>query len=153
MRNAALADALQSRPLTAHDRDGLRQALNAEGLPTGDLAEEGIRLFAFECDGRLSGYGGLEVHGDAALLRSIVVDPGMRRERIGAGIVEALVRLAAREGATRAFILTTNAADYFGRLGFAAIDRSEAPDAILATRQAARLCPATAVLMAKTLAP
>jgi N-acetylglutamate synthase-like GNAT family acetyltransferase len=45
-----------------------------------------------------------------------------------------------------------SAKGYFERLGFASIDRASAPDAILATRQAAGLCPSTAPLMTKSLA-
>jgi arsenate reductase len=58
---------------------------------------------------------------------------------------------ARRLGATRAFLLTNTARDYFAGLGFAAIDRTAAPAAILATRQAAGLCPSSAPLMVKSI--
>ena len=58
---------------------------------------------------------------------------------------------AARGGVRRAFLLTTDARAFFERLGFTAIDRKSAPSEILATRQAAGLCPASAVLMVKAL--
>jgi N-acetylglutamate synthase-like GNAT family acetyltransferase len=54
-------------------------------------------------------------------------------------------------GSVRAFLLTTSAAPFFESLGFARIDRTAAPEAILRTRQAASICPASAVLMVKDL--
>jgi arsenate reductase len=58
---------------------------------------------------------------------------------------------ALREGAATAWLLTTTAADFFGSLKFKRRARDEAPAAILATRQATSLCPASAVLMSKSL--
>ena len=58
---------------------------------------------------------------------------------------------AAHGGVRRAFLLTMDARAFFEGLGFMEIDRKRAPSEILATRQAAALCPASAVLMVKAL--
>jgi hypothetical protein len=50
-----------------------------------------------------------------------------------------------------ACLLTETAAPFFAKLGFYPIAHDEAPVAILATRQAASLCPASAILMARRL--
>jgi N-acetylglutamate synthase-like GNAT family acetyltransferase len=109
-------------------------------------------MFAFRDDGAVVGFAGLEVYGKDALLRSVVVDPARRHAGLGRAIVEATLTEAQELGATRAFLLTTTAKSYFERLGFAAIERASAPAAILATRQAAGLCPTSAPLMVKALA-
>jgi arsenate reductase len=78
------------------------------------------------------------------------VVPARRRQGVGYRIVELLLMNASSRSVRRAFLLTTDAQAYFGGLGFAPDDRKHAhkhaPSAILATRQAARLCPASAVL-------
>ena len=143
---------LSSEPLSCAELGAAAEALAASGLPADDVEADDVRLFAFKLGGRTVGYGGLEIHGDAALLRSILVDPGMRRQGFGFRIVEELIARAAAERARQAFLLTTNAANTFKRFGFAVVDRKDAPQAILATRQAAGPCPATTTLMAKALA-
>lgn len=150
MTSIAVA-ALQAGPLTAEDFHRLADWLEGEALPSADLGEPGVRLFAFRDGDTALGYAGLEVYGTDALLRSVVVDPARRRAGVGRGIVEATLAEARRLGATRAFLLTTTARSYFERLGFAAVDRSSAPETILSTRQAAGLCPSSAPLMARTL--
>jgi arsenate reductase (glutaredoxin) len=74
------------------------------------------------------------------------VVPARRRQGVGRRIVELLLMNASSRSVRRAFLLTTDAQAYFEGLGFALDDRKHAPSAILATRQAARLCPASAVL-------
>ena len=146
------AAALQAAPLAPEDFRRLADWLEAEGLPSGDLREPEVRLFAFRDGDAAIGYAGLEIYGTDALLRSVVVDPARRRAGLGRAIVEATLAEAHRLGATRAFLLTTAAKAYFERLGFAAIERASAPAAILATRQAVGLCPSSAPLMVRALA-
>jgi arsenate reductase len=149
---SSAAIALPGEPLSAEDRPVLAKLLDAEGLPSGDLGEPGVRLFAYRDKGEVVAYAGLELYGADALLRSVVVPPTRRRAGLGRAVVAATLAEARELGATRAFLLTTTAKAYFERLGFAAIDRASAPAAILSTRQAAGLCPSSAPVMAKALA-
>jgi N-acetylglutamate synthase-like GNAT family acetyltransferase len=145
-----LLGAAAATPLAAGERAAMGEALRFAGLPASDLDDASVRAFAFAGrDGALVGYGGLEIHGDEALVRSIVVEPSRRRQGAGRAIVERLLGEAAALGAVRAYLLTTNARAYFERLGFATVARADAPPAILATRQAVGLCPASAALMVR----
>jgi N-acetylglutamate synthase-like GNAT family acetyltransferase len=99
----------------------------------------------------LVGYGGYELHGDNALLRSIVIAPARRRKGLGRLATDLLLKRAYQDGARTGYLLTTTAAPFFETLGFATIDRKAAPAAILATRQASSLCPSSAALLAKSL--
>ena len=146
------ATVLQAGPLAPGDFRRLADLLDAEGLPSGDLHEPGVRLLVFRDGAAAIGYAGLELYGEDALLRSVVVEPTRRRAGAGRTIVEATLAEARRLGATRAFLLTTSAKAYFERLGFTAIERASAPAPILATRQAVGLCPSSAPLMVKPLA-
>ena len=95
----------------------------------------------------------LEVYGSAVLLRSTIVATDARGEGVGRAITEWLLAHAGALGARRAFLFTTNACAYFEGIGFEVVDRSNAPQSILATRQAAGLCPASAVLLTRTVTP
>lgn len=131
--------------------DDLRVALVASGLPTDDLGEEGRVFWRFSDANGTVAFGGYELHGDSALLRSIVVLPDVRGTGIGHAATEQLVEKAGRSGARSVYLLTTDAGAFFQRLGFREIERRLAPAAILATRQAAALCPASAKLMKRRL--
>ena len=109
--------------------------------------------FRFERNLKPVGYGALEVYGSAVLLRSIIVATDARGEGVGRAITEWLLARAAALGAGRAFLFTTNARAYLEGLGFEVVDRSKAPQSILATRQAIGLCPASAVLLTRTVTP
>lgn len=131
----------------------LRTALEAAGLPVADLAEPGRHFFAYATPGGTAlGFGGFERTGHDALIRSVMVVPEARRRRIGRNLLALLLRRAFDAGARTAWLLTTTARGFFAKTGFRKIPRAGAPPAILASREAARLCPASAVLMTRALA-
>ncbi len=153
-----MSEAIARRPceldasrLAPADMAAMREALRSAALPADDLDAPDVMPFVFRRAGDDVGYGGLELHGDNALLRSIVVDPDYRGEGVGRRIVELLSARARAFGAARAFLLTASADRWFAKFGFASLDRRDAPASIAATRQMAALCPASAVLMTKAL--
>lgn len=131
--------------------DNLRAVLAAAGLPVDDLTDPGRSFYRFSRGGQTVGLGGLELYGEAALLRSIVVLPDQQGFGFGHAITLALLDQAHKKGAAAAYVLTETAAPFFQSLGFLPIARDDAPAAILTTRQAASLCPASAVLMVRSL--
>lgn len=138
-------------PVDATD-DALHVALRQASLPTSDLAGSSACFHAFETlDGQRAGYGGFELHGTDALLRSMVVPPGLRHRGIGGGMLALLMRRAFDQGARHAWLLTTDAAPFFERAGFKQVQRSAAPQAILDTAQARDLCPASAMLLGRAI--
>lgn len=136
----------------AGDDPGLIAALKTADLPTDDLGEPNRSFFVYRSlSGAVLGYGGYELHGKDALLRSIVVLPEGRGKAIGRNLVPLLMYRAFRDGARTAWLLTTSAAGFFEKLKFKRRPREEAPPAILETPQAKSLCPASAVLMSRKL--
>jgi N-acetylglutamate synthase-like GNAT family acetyltransferase len=132
----------------AADDAGLVAALADEGLATGDLAGAHKHYFAFQ--GRSSavvGYGGMELYGELALLRSLVVLPAHRKAGHGRRLIAHLVERARECGARELYLLTTTAVPFFLRLGFQRLERSLAPPEIATSSQFSSLCPASAVLM------
>ncbi|MBP2160555.1 MULTISPECIES: arsenic resistance N-acetyltransferase ArsN2 [Asticcacaulis] len=123
---------------------GLRAALADEGLPVSDLGADHQRMWCDVVDGKAVGYGGIERHGDAALLRSLVILPDHKGRGHGAALVAQIV---AEAGVAELWLLTNTAAAFFARLGWTVRDRADAPPAIAASAEFASLCPASAVCM------
>jgi len=136
----------------AGDDPGLAAALLDAGLPADDLAHAGRTFYVYRTfAGRVIGYGGFERHGQDALLRSVVVPSADRSQGMGRNLVALLQRRAYDQGARQAWLLTETAAPFFERAGFKTAAREQAPQAILATRQAQDLCPASAALMTRAI--
>jgi len=143
---------LRIRSANASDLEVARSWLADAGLPTEDLTPDHMQSFLVALvDDKPVGMIGLEQLGEAGLLRSLVVDTNLRSGGIGRRLVAALEAKAAACGVARLWLLTIDADRYFARLGFEAVARSEAPNAIQRTAEFADLCPGDAVLMRKKL--
>lgn len=121
--------------------------LEASNLPADDIDSDPVRLFRAHVDGKFVGVGGLEVYDSVALLRSIAIESSARGNGYGAALTRALENRARSLGVSDVYLLTTTAAGFFRELGYEAIDRADAPDAIRATTQFSSLCPDSAVCM------
>jgi len=102
-------------------------------------------------EGRVVGAVGLEIHGEDGLLRSLVVDPEVRGGGLGLRLVDALEAAAADRGLTNLYLLTTTAARFFPKLGYAVGLRAEVPAAVAGSREFQALCPDSAVMLRKRL--
>jgi N-acetylglutamate synthase-like GNAT family acetyltransferase len=135
--------------LGSADVGELATQLRNENLPCEDLQRN---FFAFRSnDGTRIGFSGLELCDGDALLRPIVVAKGFRGRGCGGIVVSKTLQEANKLGVRRVYLLTTTAATFFSRLGFSAIKREGAPEAIAKTKEFAALCPSSAVLMMRTL--
>jgi GNAT superfamily N-acetyltransferase len=143
---------LAASPLQGRELPALAEALDAVGLPSGDIGLPGRIFYRFATPGGDTvAYGGIELYGPAALLRSIVVLPAHRRHGYGRAIVDHLLDEARSANAADAYLITTSARDFFEHAGFTVVDRAAAPASILGTAQAAGLCPSSAPLLVKRL--
>jgi amino-acid N-acetyltransferase len=126
--------------------------LQAEGLPTSDLMEGHLEHFFFTgSGGALSAVVGLELYGEDALLRSLVVSAAARTQGLGSALVHHAEVYAAAQRVRSLYLLTTTAESYFTHRGYQRIDRAQAPPAIQSTREFASLCPANSAFMIKRL--
>jgi arsenate reductase (glutaredoxin) len=131
---------------------GLVNALVRDCLPVDDLNESPRRFFTFNTlAGSHVGYGGFEQHGRDVLIRSVTVEPTYRGKGIGRNLVALLLREAFDQDARATWLLTMDAQAFFEKAGFKHVSREIAPAAILATRQAAGLCPAAAALLSRSI--
>ncbi len=132
------------------DLEAIRWLLDVEFLPSADINETALEHFLVCRDEiGVAGVVGLEIYGEVALLRSLVVT----ERHLGCGHGRRLITAAqeqANEMNVRAiYLLTTTAESFFEYLGYRRIQREEVPDAIRATREFASLCPASAIVMVK----
>jgi N-acetylglutamate synthase-like GNAT family acetyltransferase len=148
-----MTPSLVALPLAVWERDGLKAALTRAGLPADDIFTPGPQFWRFSTDDDVpAGFGGIEVHGADALMRSVVTLPPLRGRGVGQGIVRALEAEAIVMKCGTVWLLTTTAREFFGKLGYAAVDRADVPDAIRATAQFSSFCPDSAAVMVRRLA-
>lgn len=133
------------RSATEHDWGAISALLEAKGLPAAGARDHLAHFLVVEHGGGLAGVGGLEVYGDAALLRSLVV--ATSHQGLGTVLVGALLARARALGVTDLVLLTTTAAGFFPRFGFRPIARDEVPAALLASREFQGACPSSAQAM------
>lgn len=146
------AVALQYLPASPHDAQAIRRLLSENALPSDDIAADMADFVVAKVDGALVGVAGVEIHGDAALLRSVAVAEAHRRSGVGRALCEAAMSRARRRGAKTIYLLTLTAAEYFMRqFDFAALVRTAAPKAIQMTHEFQVACPATATLLTRPL--
>jgi len=144
---------LIATPLQSWERDGLATALTKVGLPVDDVRESGLLFWRFETYEDVPvGFGGLELHGPNALLRSLVTLPPLREAGMGAAIVAALEAEAMASKCRAIYLLTAGQDQFFAHLGYKPCTRDKVPEGIRASRQFAALCPASAIVMVKRLA-
>ena len=137
------------RAASAADWPAIAALLEQSRLPLDGAADHLGNFLVADQEGRLLGVGGLEVHGDAALLRSLAVaEPG---HGLGSHLVRELVALARARGVHDVVLLTTTAAAFFPRFGFVSSTRDAVPAALHASAEFRGACPASAHVMALSL--
>jgi len=136
---------LTAIPLAAWERDGVMAALRKANLPADDVALPDRHFWRFETlNPTPVGFGGLEIHGHDALLRSVVTLPPLRRRGFGKAMVAALEDEARIAGCRAIFLVPASFAAVFERLGYTVCAPETVPQAIrdtseFATRGAANL--------------
>lgn len=145
--------AVAVRPATATDLEAVKRLLLSALLPLDGLEEQfGDGYAIAECNGVAIGAEGIEVYGEAGLLRSAVVDPSWRGRGVGDALTQDRLAWAASRGLREVWLLTTTAADYFPRFGFERAQRDAAPVLLQRSREFADACPASAIVMRRPLA-
>jgi len=149
---AADAPRLNAIPLAAWERDGVTAALKRAGLPAEGVEAPGRLFWRFEADDLTPvGFGGLEIHGEDALLRAVLTLPPLRRRGIARAIVAALEAEARIAGCRAIWLVTTSAAPLFARLGYGKRDPATVPQPIRETPPFAALGLDSAAIMMKAL--
>ncbi|HEY0942072.1 MAG TPA: arsenic resistance N-acetyltransferase ArsN2 [Steroidobacter sp.] len=142
----------QVRTATQNDSARIIALLQANDLPTSDLADCRPEFVVIEDGDELIGTGGVQAFGNAALVRSVAIAKDRQRAGLGSSLLGALERHASALGIRELVLLTQTAEQFFTRHGYTRIERSSVPVPIQATAEFRSLCPASAVCMSKRLA-
>jgi thioredoxin type arsenate reductase len=145
---SAPPDGISLAPPAADDLAVVEKLAGSSELPTAVVRDGFPAAYVVaRRDGAIVGVAALERRGDAALLRTVAVAPSERGRGTGIALVANRV-IAAREASVPAvYLLTTTAAPFFRRFGFARADRAAVPAAIQASPELAELCPSSATCM------
>jgi SAM-dependent methyltransferase/N-acetylglutamate synthase-like GNAT family acetyltransferase len=139
-------------PASDADLAAVKSLLDARGLPIEGLDEHvGAALVARE-GGEVVGAVALELYGDAALLRSLVVRSDRQRIGLGTGLTEAALALARQRGVRELYLLTETADGFFPRFGFERVARDQVAPAVRGSVEFASACPQSARAMRLPLA-
>jgi len=146
------ANKYELRPARATDLPAVVALLEGCGLPTGDVTQAMLASFCVaEVDGRAVGTAGVETFGTDALLRSLAVAEASRGAGLAARLVDWCEAEARRQGVATVYLLTTTAADYFRKRGYADVPRDAVPAGVAGHAQFRSLCPASAKCLGKLL--
>ena len=136
------------RAAEPRDLDRVKTLLETAELPVSGVESQfGTSYAVAEENGELIGAVGIEVHGRYGLLRSAVVAPSQRGRGVGEALVFDRIDWSMRQELDALFLLTTTAAEYFPRFGFAAIDRARVPAEVQASAEFSSICPSSATVM------
>jgi len=152
--------AFSVRHATASDRAAVEALLNSAALPLAGVAEmfeeDASQFVVASADSdptQLVAAAAIEVRDEVAMLRSVVVRNDMRGHGFGERMVSRAIDEANVRGLHALYLLTTTAASFFPRFGFAIVDRATIPTSITSTVEFQSACPASATAMAKHLNP
>ncbi len=135
-------------PARAADLERVRALIEAARLPTDGLEDQFPRGYVVAVrKGEMVGTAGVETHGGDGLLRSVVVDAGCRGSGLGHTLTFNRIQWAKSHGLASLWLLTTTAAPFFARIGFAVTERSAASPELQASREFGDACPANATCM------
>jgi amino-acid N-acetyltransferase len=93
----------------------------------------------------------LELYGGSALLRSAAVEESWRGSGVGRVLVDRALDLARQHRIEDVYLLTTTAEHYFPKFGFACVSRDAVAEGVQSSIEFQTACPASAVVMRKTL--
>lgn len=140
-------------PASPPEWPGILALLTASALPTQGLEDHLATTLVARDGSRVVGSVALELYGRDALLRSLAVVPELRGTGLGRRLAARALVLAREHGAARVYLLTETAAEFFHRMGFRDLKRSDVPDGVRGSVEFAKVCPASAVALVRTVDP
>jgi len=136
--------------IEAADKDALPAILSLlerNELPKEGLADHLSTTLVARKGKQVVGCGALELCGEAALLRSVVVEEALRGQELGQRLTHVALDLAGRHKVATVYLLTMTADKFFSRLGFHEIPRSEVPTEVQRSVEFSSACPVSATVM------
>jgi amino-acid N-acetyltransferase len=112
------------------DIPAIEALLKAEWLPPMAIEEFLDSFWVLQSEGGVVGCAGIEIYGDSAVLRSVVVGPSLRATGEGGRLVRRALDYAREHGARRAYLFTMHAGPFFARYGFEPVSTDDFESAV-----------------------
>jgi len=133
------------------DLAAIHDLLSGCGLPIDGVPGDADLLLVARHEGGVTGVAGLELHDGDGLLRSVATAPALRGRGIATRLCDEIESHARSRGARQLFLLTETAERFFAARGYCRVDRAAAPRGIASSREFTTVCPASSLLMARSL--
>jgi arsenite methyltransferase len=137
----------------ADDAQAIEGILAAVSLPGFGVRESISNFLVARAGSKVLGCAGLELYGEAALLRSLAVLPEQRGRGLGGRLAREILKRAQRLGAREAVLLTTTVQAMAASMGFQAVSRESVPEAVRGSWEFRADYCGTATCMRLALAP
>jgi amino-acid N-acetyltransferase len=137
-------------PATGGDLDGIKRLLIGSLLPSRDVGGAHQRFVVARENGRLIGCAGLQVAGEAGLVRSMTVHWTRRNAGLGSRLHERLLFEAVLAGVRTLFVVTTTAEDFFTGHGFRKVLADAVPDELQASEEFTVFVPGGSTVMSRS---
>jgi amino-acid N-acetyltransferase len=138
-------------PARSEDVTAVEQLLKLNDLPTAGWRQHWETTIVARDADRVVGSAALELYRDAALLRSVAVEPSMHGRGVGRELVAAALDMAKARGVEAVYLLTTPADGFFKRFGFEQMTRADVPMQVRESIEFTTACPASAGVLGKLL--
>jgi amino-acid N-acetyltransferase len=141
------SETITIEPARAEDLSAILSLLERSGLPKNGLSDHVATALVGRLGRKVVGSAALELYGTAALLRSLVVESGLRGQGLGQRLMRAALAQARRLGVSQVYLLTETASGFFPRFGFRPISRAEVTPEVQCSVQFTSACPVSAQAM------
>jgi amino-acid N-acetyltransferase len=139
---------IEIRAATSSDLPAVQSLLHAASLPLDGVTDFFPENYAVGYSGdEIVAAIGIERYGDDGLLRSAVVAESERGGGLGSRLAQDRIEWCRHQSMRSVYLLTTTAAPFFERMGFARVDRNQVPAEVRAAPEFASICPTSAVVM------
>jgi N-acetylglutamate synthase-like GNAT family acetyltransferase/protein-tyrosine-phosphatase len=139
-------------PASGGDLDAIKRLLVSALLPSRDVGEGRQRFIVATEGGRLLGCAGLQVAGQAGLVRSMAVHWTRRNAGLGSRLHRRLLFEAILADVRTLYVVTTTAEDFFAGHGFRKVAASEVPLDLQASDEFTAFVPGGSTVMSRPVA-
>jgi amino-acid N-acetyltransferase len=142
-----IEDFILVRNSKAEDIQPIQDLLKKEKLPVDGVEKHFNNFLSLFSEERLIGTVGLEIYGNKALLRSLVVEKSYQGKGYGKKLCNEIIENAYRKEISELYLLTETVPQFFEKIGFKIIPRDSADEKVKTSEEFSKLCPSTAVCM------
>lgn len=115
-------------------------------LPTEGVTENIDNFFIIYNNNTIFGSIGIEIYGDAGLMRSVAIHPSLQGHGYGMNLVNTLENYAKKKGLKKLYLLTDTAEEFFKKLNYKVIPREKANPKIKESLEFLTLCSSSPLL-------